>query len=98
MVVGFAIAEIHIPRARSLKEKRKVVKSLVDRMWSRYRVSVAETDLHELHQRSRIGIAFVAGDRERAERMLETVRSMFDADPTRAVLTHWEPDFVESLG
>ncbi|MDH3746091.1 MAG: DUF503 domain-containing protein [Acidobacteriota bacterium] len=97
MVVGFAIAEVHIPRARSLKEKRKVVKSLVDRIWSRHRVSISETDCHDLHQRARIGVALVTSDRGRAEKLLEKVRSVFDSDPTEAVLSYWEPDFVESL-
>ena len=97
MVVGLAIAEIHIPRARSLKEKRKVVKSLVDRIWSRHRVSIAETDFHDLHQRARIGVALVTSDRERAERLLEKVRSVFDADPSEMVLSYWEPNFVESF-
>ena len=97
MVVGFAIAEIHIPHARSLKEKRKIVKSLVDRIWSRYRVSISETDFHDLHQRARLGVALVTGDRKRAEGLLEKVRSVFDSDPSEAVLSYWEPDFVESL-
>ncbi len=96
MVVGIAIAEIHIPGARSLKEKRKVVKSLIDRTWSRYRVSVAETDFHDLHQRSRLGIALVCGEQNRAEKLLGDVRSIFESPP-EAILSQWETDFVESL-
>ena len=96
MVVGFAIAELHIPGARSLKEKRRVVKSLVDRISSRYRISVAETDFHDLHQRAAIGIALVNGNRREAEAQLERVRRILES-PTDAILTRWEPDFVESL-
>ena len=57
MVVAIAVLELHLPGSRSLKDKRRVVKSLIDRMHARFRVSVAETEYHDLHQRAEIGIA-----------------------------------------
>ena len=58
--VGVIRLELHIPGARSLKDKRRAVKSLVDRMHHRYRVSVAETDLQDLSRRAELGLAVVA--------------------------------------
>ena len=57
MVVGVSIFELHLPAAQSLKQKRKVIKSLIDRVHHRFRVSIAETDFHDLHQRCEISIA-----------------------------------------
>lgn len=96
MVVGISVCELHIPGSRGLKEKRKVVKSLVDRIHKRFRVSVAETGLQDLHQRSEIGIALVAKSTSEAEHLLETIRSLFDAE-FDAMVTRWEPEVLESV-
>ena len=58
MVVAIAVAELHIPAARGLKEKRKVVKSLIDRLTHRYRISIAET----VRQLVRAGLRAELGD------------------------------------
>ena len=62
MVVGVLQITLDIPSAFSLKEKRKVVKSLVERTRSRFNVAVAEVADHELYNRSRIGMTAVAND------------------------------------
>ena len=95
MIVGISSFELHLPSCRSLKEKRKVVKSLVDRIHQRYRVSVAETGFHDLHQRAEISLAAVATGEAEIERMLEEVRSLVDATP-EAFLTRWEPQLLEA--
>ncbi|MGB6993115.1 MAG: DUF503 domain-containing protein, partial [Thermoanaerobaculia bacterium] len=59
MIVAVSVFELHIPAGRSLKDKRRVVKALKDRIYRRYRVSIAETDHHDLHQRAEIAIAAV---------------------------------------
>jgi uncharacterized protein YlxP (DUF503 family) len=81
--------ELMIPGARSLKDKRRTVKSMVDRMHSRMRVSVAETDLHDLHRRAEIGLAVVAASERDLERLLgELLRIAEDAP--EAVVASWE--------
>lgn len=52
----------YLPGVRSLKEKRRAVQSVVDRLRARFNVSVAETDHHDLWQKAEIGIAVVARD------------------------------------
>ena len=94
MVVAIAVAELHIPAARGLKEKRKVVKSLIDRLAHRYRISIAETDHHDLHQRAEIGIALVGGDSGHLGELLDRIHRAFDSLPD-AVLVRWEQDLVE---
>jgi uncharacterized protein YlxP (DUF503 family) len=97
MIVGISSFELHLPSCRSLKEKRRVVKSLVDRIHQRYRVSIAETGYHDLHQRAEISLAAVANGEAEIERMLEEVRNLVDTVP-EAFLTRWEPQVLEAQG
>lgn len=95
MVVGIAVCELHIPGAQSLKEKRKVVRSVIDRVHARFRVSVAETDLHDLHQRAEVGVAMVCRDGADAHRLLDAVRGLFDEAPG-AFTVRWDPEILEA--
>ena len=97
MVVGVSVFELHLPEARSLKQKRKVIRSLIDRIHQRFRVSVAETGLHDLHQRSEISIAAIAQSYADGERLFETLRELIDQEPA-AYLTSWDPQLLEGIG
>lgn len=96
MIVGIAVCELHLPSARSLKDKRRIVKSLVERLHQRLRVSAAETAHHDLHQRAEIGIAIVAQGEAEAENLLEQVRSVFDSE-VEAFVTVWEPQVLSEV-
>jgi uncharacterized protein YlxP (DUF503 family) len=52
MIVGVLRLTFHIPHARSLKDKRRVVQKLRDRVRSRFDVSIAEVGAQNLHQRA----------------------------------------------
>jgi uncharacterized protein len=94
MIVGVSVFELHLPQARSLKDKRRVVKGLVDRIHQRFRVSIAETDHHDLLQRAEISIAVVGNGEQEVEQILETIRGVIDRE-TEAYLTRWEPQLLE---
>lgn len=97
MPVSVINVEIHLPGARSLKDKRKIVKSLKDRIHSRFRMSVAETGFHELHQRSEIGIAAVAPDGAHLSHLTERVRRLFD-ERFDITVTRWDEQIVGREG
>jgi uncharacterized protein YlxP (DUF503 family) len=94
MIVAVCVLELHIPSARGLKEKRKVVKGLVERVHARFRVSIAETDYHDLHQRAEVSLALVAQNEQEAERMLEAIRSLVESEP-ESWLSSWEPQMLD---
>jgi uncharacterized protein YlxP (DUF503 family) len=71
VIVGICTFELFIPHAHSLKEKRKVVKSLLDRIRSRHNVSIAEVEHQDLWQRAGIGITAVGTSHKH-------ISSMFD--------------------
>ena len=97
MIVGLGVLELHLPHARDLKSKRRVVKSLVDRLHARFRISAAETACHDLTQRAEIGVAVVARDGVEAQRMLDEVLRLVDSEGEAVVLA-WNPQLLEEEG
>ena len=74
MTVGVLTFELHLPGARSLKDKRQVVRSLKERLRSRHNVAVAELEEHaDLWQRAALAIVSVAGKRDPLERLFESI-------------------------
>lgn len=71
MIVGIAGWELEIVGAQSLKEKRSVVRSLKDRLRSRFNVSAAETAYQDVWQRAEITVSTVASDQRRVDEVLD---------------------------
>lgn len=89
--VEIIVADLHIPQSRSLKDKRRVLKSLIDRSYQRFRLSVAETAFHELHQRAQLTFAIVlTGSGSRAEEL----RRYLEQDPA-CLITQWNAEIVD---
>ena len=62
MVVGVLRVRLGIFEALSLKDKRRVVKSLKDRLGARHNVSIAEIDDLDQRQVATLGLAMIAND------------------------------------
>ena len=62
MVVGIGRIVYRIHDCRSLKGKRKVVKSIIMRLRNHFNASVAEVGANDLHQRAEIGFCMVGND------------------------------------
>ncbi len=73
MFVGVLRLGLHIPHARSLKDKRRVVLKFRDRVRSRFDVSIAEVAAQDLHQRAVFGVAVVSGEASVCDSVLEQV-------------------------
>jgi len=69
--VGILSVELHFPEARSLKGKRKYVKSAKAQLQNRFGASVAEVDFHDLWQRSRLTLSCVAREEREVLRLLD---------------------------
>lgn len=95
MVVAVSVFELHFPTSRSLKSKRRVLKGLLERIQKRHRVSIAETDHHDLWQRAEIAIACVDRSPSALERRLESIRREIESCP-EALLLQWEPQILEA--
>jgi uncharacterized protein YlxP (DUF503 family) len=71
--IGLLTLEIHIPDARSLKDKRQVLRSLKDRLRGRFNVAIAELDHQDTWQRSQVGIVSLSNDEAHLEQSLQAV-------------------------
>lgn len=76
MFVGVMRLGFHVPGARSLKDKRMVVRSFRDKVRARFDVSIAEVDHQDLHQRATFGVAVVSGDARVCDEVLGAVASL----------------------
>jgi uncharacterized protein YlxP (DUF503 family) len=72
MTVGLLTIELHIPGARSLKEKRMVLRGLKDRI-RKFNIAVAEVEFHDLWQRAGLSVVTVSADERHADRELAAV-------------------------
>ena len=70
----------------SLKDKRRVLKSLKDRLHQRFNVSVAETDHQDLWQRAELTCSVVATDRRQASSVLSAADEFVAANGTVRII------------
>lgn len=79
MVVGTLRMEFRLTDNRSLKGKRKVVRSMVDKVKSRFNVSIAEVGSNDKWQKIELGISAVGNDRRHVDSSLNHVLSFIDS-------------------
>jgi uncharacterized protein YlxP (DUF503 family) len=79
MVVGIGIITLRLHDCRSLKGKRKIVKSIIQRVRNHFNASVAEVGSNEIYQRSEIGFCLVGNDRQVINSKLDKIFNMVDA-------------------
>lgn len=93
MTVGILQLDLSIPDAMSLKDKRRVVKSIKDRIAAAHNVSIAEVGALDDHRRSIIGMAMVANDKDYVEGALSKLVDFVRLNPA-ASLVDYQMDFV----
>jgi uncharacterized protein len=79
MVIGAMIIEFHIHDNQSLKGKRKIVKSMIGKVKSRFNVSIAEIGANDKWQTIELGISAVGNDRRFIDSSLANVLSFLDS-------------------
>jgi uncharacterized protein YlxP (DUF503 family) len=79
MKVAAIRIELHVGDAQSLKEKRSVLRPVIEGLRNRLSISVAEVGYQDTWQRSAIGAALVARDMGELERMIDQTRRHFDS-------------------
>lgn len=85
MVVGTLELQLTLDGCFNLKEKRRILRSLIDRARHDHHVSIAEIEDQDLWNRSVIGVACVSSDTGIVESVLSRVQELFDSHPELAV-------------
>ena len=89
MQVGLLQLRILVPDAMSLKDKRRAVKSLKDRIAHRFNVSVAEVGLLDSLRQSELGVALVTNDSIFAESCLSKIVNLVRATVKLELLDYY---------
>jgi uncharacterized protein YlxP (DUF503 family) len=84
--VNLLTIEMLIPHAQSLKDKRRVVRALKDRIRNKYNASVAEVCYQNKWQRAILAVCFVGGDRRQLEADATHIRQLCE-EITEAEIT-----------
>jgi uncharacterized protein YlxP (DUF503 family) len=78
MAACVLLVTLHLFEPASLKDKRGVIRPIVERLRRQLSVSVAEVGLHDELRRAQIGLALVAPDLGAARRLLEEAQRTID--------------------
>jgi len=90
-VLALAV-DVRIPEAHSLKDKRSVIRTILDGARRRFDASTAETGMLDVHQRSELGFVVVAGDAGHAVEVVDAVERFVWSFPEIEVVAadrHW---------
>lgn len=86
MVTRSAKVTFFIPWAQSLKDKRQVARSLMEKARGKFNAAIAEVETQEMHQTLTVGLAVVSGDGAHAQRMIDEILRYLEAH-TEAEMT-----------
>jgi hypothetical protein len=73
MLVGCIEMEVYLKHCHSLKEKRMILKKILNKLKIKFNISVAETGFQDKWQRSLLGFACIGSDFKIVEKTLDSV-------------------------
>ena len=80
MIVGRLELTVNIPAAQSLKEKRRIIKSLITRIHNKHNAAVAEVGENDKWQMCRLGAAVVSNRSDHAHSQLTSIVAMVERE------------------
>ncbi len=86
MVVGTGVIILRIYGCRSLKEKRKIIKSLITKLNNRYKISIAEVGSNDVYSRAEIGFAMAGNDRRFINSVIDKMIDSVDLSESTEIL------------
>lgn len=93
MIVGLLTLDLLLEQSDSLKAKRRIVRSLYDKIRRKFNVSVAEVDHQNLWRRATLAVAYVSTDTRQVNRVLSTIVQFVEGQRT-VVLVDYEMEIV----
>jgi uncharacterized protein YlxP (DUF503 family) len=85
--------ELSFDEVFSLKDKRQILKSIIERLKSRYNASIAEVDLNDTWKNAVIGVSCVSNDAKHVDSMLNNIVNFVENDG-RAVLFNYNTEKI----
>lgn len=89
MIIGVLQVELSLPGSDSLKDKRRLVKSLLDRLHNEFNVAAAEVDAQDNHRHAHLAVTCVSSEGKHANQILSHVMSTVERE-TEMVVVRYE--------
>jgi uncharacterized protein YlxP (DUF503 family) len=97
MIIGSLRVRLLVRESRSLKDKRQVVRSIVDRLRNSFNVSVAEVEALDHRQLVVLGMAMVSNEASHVKAVLEQIVNALRGHPVAEFISH-EVEVEGSVG
>ena len=94
MVVGVLHLSLALPASESLKDKRQVVRSVLQRVRNQFNVSAAEVDTLDQRQLATLGFSCVSNEGRHAEQLLAKVLAYIEGSRLEAEVTDYAVEII----
>ncbi|MDE0087038.1 MAG: DUF503 domain-containing protein [Candidatus Poribacteria bacterium] len=92
MHIGVCKIKLYLPESQSLKEKRRVIKSIIARLKNRFNVAIAEIEAQDVHQSAVLGAVTVANEVKFVDKILAQCVKFIEENSS-VVLIDYETEF-----
>lgn len=93
MHVATCQIKLGLEGVRSLKEKRRILKSIISRLSNEFNIAVAEVDLNDVWQSTVLGVAAVGNDSRLLHAVMENVVGWIERNRPDLILTDYKIEF-----
>ena len=93
MHIGICKFRLRIPGSRSLKTKRRVIKSLIERLKNRFNIAIAEVEALDAHQFAILAAVSVSNDVVHLNKIISHVINFVETN-VDAELVDYETEFL----
>jgi uncharacterized protein len=88
LFIGTAEIDLNLPGVNSLKEKRRIVKSLLARLQNKFNISIAEVENNDRYRSAGIGMAVVSNDKKHIDRVIAEIVRIIESYPEVIMLDY----------
>ncbi|MBI1820511.1 MAG: DUF503 domain-containing protein [Nitrospirae bacterium] len=86
MIIGILSVSIHIPGSQSLKDKRQVIKSVMERTRNKFNVAIAEIGDNNLWQKAVLGIVCIGNEKKFINQVIDSVLNFIRSFPSLSLI------------
>lgn len=92
MHIGVCKVKLYLPESRSLKDKRRVIKSMITRLRNKFNIAISEIEAQDMHQSAILAAVTVANDQKFVSQIIsKSVR--YIEENTSVVLLDYETEY-----
>ena len=95
MNTGIGKIQLHLPENQSLKDKRRIVKSIIARLRNQFNVSIAEVDDNDLWQLATLGISCVSNNSQHVDETITNIIKFINHNYPELEIVNQEIEIIQ---